>query len=164
MKTAVVYYSLNGNCAIIAEEIKAGLGADLLRLHTEKEKPRRGPAGFLWAIGVMLGIIKAPLKPYAFDQALYDFIVIGAPVWGGSPARPIQDFLAEAGNTGKKIALFVCQAGEDGNALEQFKALLPGNEITAEKSFIDPVKNSENAKQQATDWLKGLQANCLQAN
>ncbi|MDR2922559.1 MAG: flavodoxin [Treponema sp.] len=159
MKTAIVYYSLNGNCAIIAEELKARLGADLLRLHTEKEKPRRGPAGFLWAIGVMLGVIKAPLKPYTFDPALYDLIIIGAPVWGGSPARPIQDFLAKAGITGKKTALFVCHAGGEGNALEQFKALLSGNEVTAEKSFVDPVKNSENAKQQAADWVNGLQAN-----
>jgi flavodoxin len=158
MKTAVVYYSLNGNCALIAEEIKARLEADLLRLHTEDEKPRRGFIQFLWGIGVMLGIKKAPLKPYTFDPVTYDLIIIGAPVWGGSPAQPIRAFLAETGITGKKIALFVCHAGGERKALEQFKALLAGNNITAEASFILPVKNSENAKQQAADWVKGFQA------
>jgi flavodoxin len=158
MKTAVVFYSLNGNCAFIAKQIKASLDADLIRLHTEKEKPRRGAVSFLWGIGVMLGIIKAPLKPYVFDPASYDLIIIGAPVWGGSPARPICAFLAEAGITGRKIALFVCHAGGGGKALEQFKALLPGNGIIAEKSFVDPIKNIENTQQQATDWAKGLQA------
>jgi flavodoxin len=158
MKTAVVYYSLDGNCAFIAEEIKARLDADLIRLRTENEKPRRGPAKFFWAMGLMMGIKKAPLKAYVFDPALYDLIIIGAPVWAGFPAQPIRAFLAEAGITGKKIALFVCHAGGEGKALEQFKALLPGNDIAAETSFCKPIKNSEDAKRQAADWVQGLQA------
>jgi flavodoxin len=158
MKTAVVYYSMNGNCHVIARELKAGLNADLLRLRIEKEKPRRGPMGFMWAIGVMLGIIKAPLKPYTFDPAAYDLIIIGAPVWGGAPARPIQAFIAETGITGRKIALFVCHAGGEGQALDKFKAMLPNNDIVAETSFVDPLKFIEDVKQQAADWVKSIQA------
>ena len=157
MKTAVVYYSLDGNCAFITEEIRAGLGADIIRLHTENEKPYRARGNFFWGIGVMLGIKKAPIKPYTFDPSAYDLIIIGVPVWAGSPARPIRAFLANAGITGKKIALFVCHGGGMGKALEKFKALLPGNDITAEANFIVPIKNSENAKQQVADWVKGLQ-------
>ena len=157
MKTAVVYYSLDGNCALIAEEIKARLGADLIRLRTENEKPYRARGNFFWGIGVMLGIKKAPLKPYTFDPSAYDLIIIGAPVWAGSPARPIRAFLANAGITGKKIALFVCHGGGMGKALEKLKALLPGNNIAAEANFIYPIKNSEKVKQQAADWVKGLQ-------
>jgi flavodoxin len=158
MKTAVVFYSLSGNCALIAQEIKAKLDADLIRLHTEDEKPRGGFAKFFWGIGVMLGIKKAPLKPYTFNPAAYDFIIIGVPVWAGSPARPIRAFLAETGITGKKVALFVCHNGGKGNALEKLKALLPGNDISAETDFIYPIKNIEQAAQQAADWAKGLQA------
>ena len=158
MKTAVVYYSLTGSCDLIAEEIKAKLNADLIRLHTENEKPRGGFASFFWGIGVMLGAKKAPLKPYTFVPSVYDLIIIGAPVWAGSPARPIRSFLAETGIKGKKIALFVCHGGGMGKSLEQLKALLPGNEITAETSFVYPLKNIESAKQEAADWAKGLQA------
>jgi len=162
MKTAVVYYSLNGSCDLIAEELKARLDADLLRLRTEDEttrkgRPRGGFAKFFWAIGVMKGMKKAPLKPYTFNPAAYDLIIIGAPVWAGSPARPISSFISETGITGKKIALFVCHGGGAGKALKKFKALLPGNSIVAETDFIVPVKNSEKAKQQAADWAKGLQ-------
>jgi len=164
MKTAVVYYSLNGNCALIAEELKSKLDADLLRLHTEDEttrkgRPRRGLMQFLWAVGVMKGIKKAPLKPYTFAPAAYDLIIIGAPVWAGSPAQPVRAFLAGTGITGKKIALFVCHGGGAGKSLEKFKALLPGNSIVAETDFVVPKKNSEKAKQHAADWAKGLQAN-----
>jgi len=157
MKTAVVFYSLSGSCALIAQELKARLDADLLRLHTENEKPRRGFAKFFWGIGVMLGIKKAPLKPYTFNPSAYDLIIIGTPVWAGSPARPIQAFLAETGITGKKVALFVCHNGGAGKSLEKFKALLPGNDISAEADFIAPVKNIEKANQQAADWAKVLQ-------
>jgi len=158
MKTAVVYYSLNGNCALIAQELKARLDADVLRLHTEDEKPRGSFAKFFWAIGVMRGTKKAPLKPYTFAPEAYDLIIIGAPVWAGAPARPISTFLAEIGITGKKVALFVCHGGGAGKALEKFKALLPGNNIVAEADFIVPIKNSEKAGQQVADWAKGLQA------
>jgi len=158
MKTAVVYYSLSGSCAFIAEEIKAGLGAELIRLHTEGEKPRRGFFQFLWAISVMNGSKKTPLKPFNFNPAAYDLIIIGAPVWAGSPARPICSFLAQAGITGKKIALFVCHGGGAGKSLEKLKALLPGNDISAEADFVYPLKNIEKVKQQAADWVKVLQA------
>jgi flavodoxin len=107
----------------------------------------------------MLGIIKAPLKPYTFDPASYDLIIVGTPVWGGAPARPIQDFLTETGITGKKIALFVCQAGSEEQALDKFKAMLSGNEIAAETSFVNPLKFIEDVKQQAEDWVKGILAN-----
>jgi len=158
MKIAVVYYSLSGSCAFIAEELKAKLGADLIRLHTEGEKPRSGFVQFFWAIGVMNGSKKTPLKPYTFNPAAYDLIIVGAPVWAGSPARPIRTFLTETGITGKKLALFVCHGGGAGNSLEKFKALLPGNSIAAETDFVYPLKNSEKAKQQVSDWVKNLQA------
>lgn len=160
MKTAVVTYSLSGSCALIAQELKTRLDADLLRLHTEDEKHRGGFAKFFWGIGVMLGIKKAPLKPYTFAPAAYDIIIIGAPVWAGSPARPIQAFLAENCIKGKKIALFVCHNGGKGKALEQMKALLPGNDICAEADFIRPIKNMEQAARQAADWAETLSAKC----
>jgi flavodoxin len=158
MKIAVVCYSMSGNCALVAEEIRAKLDADLLRLRTKGEKPRQGFFKFLWGICVMLGIKKAPLKPYTFDPAAYDLIVIGAPVWGGGPARPMLDFLSKTSITGKKIALFVCHAGGEGTAMEQLKTLLSANDITAETSFLEVEKNAENVKQQAAEWAKALQA------
>jgi hypothetical protein len=107
----------------------------------------------------MLGIKKAPLKPYAFNHQIYDLIIIGAPVWAGSPARPIRAFLAEAGITGKKIALFVCHNGGLGKALRKLEVLLSGNDIVDEADFISPIKDIEKAKQQVVDWVKGLQIN-----
>ena len=156
MKTAVVYYSLDGNGAFVAKEIISLLNADLIRLHTADEKPRKGPAKFFWGCKLMFSKKNPPLKPYSFNPAAYDMVIIGAPVWAASPAPPVRTFLAEAGIAGKKVALFVTHGGSMGKALEKFHALLAGNDIVAEADFKDPAKNSEEAKGQIADWVKAF--------
>jgi len=156
MKTAVVYYTLDGNCAIVAREIKDKLGADLIRLYTQDEKKRSMIGKLFWGGGMVFRRKKPPLKPYTFDPSAYELIVIGAPVWAGSPAPPILTFLSEAGITGKKIALFVCHGGGKGNALEKFKAGLAGNDIVAEADFKEPAKSGDEVGRQVADWVKGF--------
>ena len=39
MKTAVIYYSMSGNCEYAAEWINSEIGADLIRLEPEKAYP-----------------------------------------------------------------------------------------------------------------------------
>jgi len=154
MKTAVIFYSFNGNCELVAEEIKTLIGADLIRLYSKDEKKRSRIGKFFWSFSMVMRK-NPPLKPYTFDAAVYDLIVIGAPVWGGSPASPIRTFISESGLTGKKIALFVSHAGGMGNAIEKFKVSLAGNEIIAEAEFKDPVKGrKERIKKKIAEWVK----------
>ena len=155
MKTVVVYYTLDGNCALVAREIKDMLNADTIRLHTKDEKKHGKIGRYFWGGGMVVRGIKPPLKPYTFDPSAYDLIIIGAPVWAGSPAPPILTFLSEAGITGKKIALFICHGGGIRNTLEKFKAPLAGNEIVGEADFRNPGKgSSEDLKQRIADWVK----------
>ena len=157
MKTAVVFYSLDGNCALVAEEIKSQLNADLIRLYTKDEKKRGKVGKLFWGLRMVFSRKKPPLKPYTFDPAVYDLIIIGVPVWADSPAPPVQTFIAETSITGKKIALFVCHAGGKGKSQEKFRALLTGNDIVAEANFKDPVKDkNEDVKQQISVWIKGF--------
>jgi flavodoxin len=157
MKTAIIFYSLDGNCAFIAEEIKSQLNADLLRLHLKDEKKRGKIAGFFWSLGLMLSCKNPPLKAYTFDPSVYDLIIIGAPVWAFSPAPPLKTFFSQVSIKGKKIALFVCHGGGMGKALEKFKIKLAGNEIIAETDFKEPIKgNKEEVKKQLADWVKTL--------
>jgi len=152
MKTAVIFYSLDGNCSFVAEEIKNNLNSDLIQLHVKNEKKRRGIFKFFWCCGLMFSKKNPPLEPYAFNPSAYDLIIIGAPVWASSPAAPIKTFISETGITGKKTALFVCHAGGKGDSLEKFKALLPNNEIISEADFISPAKN----KELIVNWVKSI--------
>ncbi|MCL2127024.1 MAG: flavodoxin [Treponema sp.] len=159
MKTAVVFYSLDGNCAFVAEELKNLLGADLFQIKTKDEKQRSFIGKMFWGAGMVLMKKKPPLKPYNFDPAAYDFIIIGAPVWAGAPAPPIETFLSGAGLlsglAGKKIALFICHGEGPGKAMEKFKALLPGCTIAAEADFANPSKSSGEAKKKIGEWVVG---------
>jgi len=157
MKTAVVFYTLDGNCALVAQEIKSQLNADSIRLYTKDEKKRGRIGKFFWGGGMVFSRKKPPLKPYSFDASAYDLIIIGAPVWAGSPAPPVETFLSETSLKGKKIALFVCHGGGKGGALEKLKALLAGNEIAAETDFKNfATDKSEETRERLADWIKGL--------
>jgi len=152
MKTAVVFYSYNGNSAFVAQQIKTRLNADLVQLYLTDEKKRGKLASIFWGGGMSVSGKKPPLKPYNFDPAAYDLIILGAPVWAGSPAPPLKTFLSQTPITGKKLALFVCHGGGKGKSLEKFKALLPGNEIVSTADFIEARKNKEEVKRQIEEW------------
>jgi flavodoxin len=157
MKTAVVYYSFDGNCAFVAEEIKTQLNADLIRLQTKDDKKRGKIGKMIWGCSMVFSRKKPPLKPYSFDSSKYDLIILGVPVWAGSPAPPIKTFLGETNLSGKQIALFVCHAGGKGKSLVTFKTLQTGS-IISEIDFKEPAKNAEDSKKHIANWVKSF--NC----
>lgn len=158
MKTAVVFYSFDGNCAFVAAEIKNRLNADIFQLQTKDEKKRAGFAKYFWGGSQVFMHKKPALKPCGFDPAAYDLVIIGAPVWAASPAPPLQTFLSASKISGKKLALFLCHAGGKGNAMDKLKAMLAGNTIAAETDFINPGKgNTEAVTRQIEEWLKRIE-------
>jgi len=155
MKAVVIFYSFDGNCTLVAEEIRDELNADMIQLQTKVEPKCCKIARFFWSFGKMFSRKNPPLKPVAFDPSLYDLIILGAPVWGYAPASPMRTFLSGADISEKKIALFVCHAGGVGKSLEKFKALLADNEIIAEADFFNAAKrDKKEVKQQIEQWIK----------
>ena len=157
MKTAVVFYSLEGNCTLVAQEIQTLTNADLVQIQLRNEKKRTGFAKFFWGGGMAFFHIKPALKPYRFDPATYDLIILGTPVWAGFPAPPILSFLSQTKISGKKLVLFACHAGGMKDALEKLKIKLKGNDIVSENNFIYPVRQDPNElKQKIANWVKGF--------
>lgn len=158
MKTAVIYFSYEGNCEMIAEQIHKTLNADILPLHLEDDKTRKGLAKYFWG-GRQVLLHKNPaLKPYSIAIEQYDFIIIGAPVWAGSPAPPLNTFLEQTKIRGKKIALFCCHAGGKGKALEKLGAMVPGNTIVGEIDFVNPIKqDTQRVLGKLERWLQSLE-------
>jgi flavodoxin len=157
MKTLVVYYSLDGNTALVASELAGLLGADLLELELAEEKKRTGLAKYFWGGKMVFSRGKPALRPYAADLSAYDLVVLGGPVWAGSPSPALVSFLSETGMTGKKAAIFCCHGGGKGKALEKLKTLLAGNEIAGEADFRSPLASApETWKSKAAAWAKRL--------
>ncbi len=116
MRTAVVFYSLSGNTAMVAGELAAGMDADLIEIKPEKAYPDKGFRKFLYG-GKSAVMAETPgLMPYSFHPENYDLVVLGFPVWAGNVAPPIRSFVAENRDAlkGKRIAAFACQSGNGG--------------------------------------------------
>ena len=156
MKTLVVFYSYDGNSALVAEELQKALGegCDTLELRIEDEAKRSGLAKYLWGGRMVLSHANPALKPCATTTEGYDFIILGGPVWAGSPAPALRSFIAAAQPAGKRIGLFLCHGGGPGKSLDKLKALLPGNIIAGTVDFVNPAKQDRAAvARKIGEWL-----------
>ncbi len=112
MKTLIVYYSLEGNTAYVAEKIAAELQADHLRIEPAKTYPNSGFRKFFWG-GKSAVMAETPeLLPYEFNADAYARIIFGFPVWASNVTPPIRTFVKENDLSGKRIAAFACQSGQ----------------------------------------------------
>ncbi|MDR1324566.1 MAG: flavodoxin [Treponema sp.] len=159
MKAIVVYYSLDGNSHVIAERIKSTLGADTLKLELVESMPKQGfMKMFQGGKQALFGTMPA-LKPYRLDLDQYELLILGGPVWAGSPAPALMSFLQQTKFSGKKAALFCCHAGGKGMTFSKLRDALKDNTILGEIDFPNAGKQDTqelNAKLDA--WLKDISA------
>lgn len=150
MKTAIVYYSLNGNTAFVAEKIAKKLGAELICIESEKAYPNKGLAKFIHGGKSVLKNETPKLKPYDFNAEKFERIIFGTPVWASNIAPPIRSFIEEnrAEISGKRFAAFVCMAGSGaGKAMEKLKSCLGVDSLDAELVLIDPKNKPEESSE-----------------
>jgi flavodoxin len=159
MKTVIIYYSYEGNCAFIAEKIKAGMPeADLVRLSTDEDKKRGFFAKYAWGGKQVFSHARPKLKPYSVDPGLYDLLIIGTPVWAWSYAPAMRSFLEETKIEGRKIALFCCHGGGPGKTLEKLENALPGNTFAGKIDFRVPLKYPQGLDEKLNAWLGEIRA------
>ena len=159
MKTAIIYYSFEGNTALVAKTAASVVSADIFEIKTANTKKRTGFFKFLWGGGQVIMGIKPALLPLSVDVMAYDLIILGTPVWAGSPAPAMVSFLSKSKIAGRKLALFCCHGGGKGKVFDKLKVLLSGNTIAGEIDFINPAKTeSTDLKKKLGEWIKSLGA------
>lgn len=141
MKTAVVYYSLEGNTKFAAEKIAEKVGAALIELRCVKEYPTGNVSKFLWGGKSATFGEKPALLPYEFNAADYDAVILGAPVWAGKYAPPLRTFLTENDLAGKKIGFFVCCGGGKTDKCFSLMKQDAKTENAETLRLVDPLKN-----------------------
>ena len=158
MKTIVVYYSLSGNVKWIAEHIAKSLDATLCALVPERPYPKAR-----WLQMVICGQAavsgrKPKLANPPIDLSGYDNILLGAPVWAGTFAAPVNTFLHEHSFAGKNVALFASSGGgETDKCFSKMKAALEGARLVGECSFQSPLEKDRDAQaDKAISWAKDL--------
>lgn len=160
MKTAVVFYSLEGNTKYVAEQIAKNLNADLIQIIPEKEyEGGTFKKYFFGGKSVLMGE-KPVLKPYLYNHEDYDRVIIGFPIWAASFASPIKTFLTEHNFTGKKIAAFSCSKGGSAlKAFENIKRVTGCNFLDATLCLKEPKQEvSTETKERIEEFCKKLNA------
>ncbi len=146
MKRLVVYYSLSGNTEEAAKQLAGKLGADLLKLETEKPMPKRFAAQILVGGGQVMMHHIPRLKPLGKDVSAYDEIILGSPIWNSKGVPAINAFLQDEAAAAKVRSLFFLSGGgETKKGLAAITKLLPNLKHTV--SLLD--RKHKNSKENA---------------
>ncbi len=154
MKTLVVYYTRTGNTKFAAETIADEIGADMEEVVDLKN--RQGRLAFLGNGKDAMQGKETQIAQTKRSPVDYDLIVVGSPVWAGSPTPAIRTYLNKNDLSGKKVALFFSDSGL-GQAVEKTKALMPNSSFVGvlalpAKSFDD----KEEMKKKIAEWCNTL--------
>ena len=139
MRTAVVFYSLEGNVRYAAEKTAKALDAVMVELVPVKAYPDKGIKKFMWGGKAAVMKDKPELQPYGFSAGDYDLVVLCTPVWAGTFTPPLRSFLAENDLSGRKVAVIASSSG--GNAdkcILQLQKEAGVEKLVAQVSLVDP--------------------------
>jgi flavodoxin len=158
MKALVIYYSLEGDTKLIAENISKEINGDVLELKVKKDYPKKGFKKFIWGGKDVLFSKKPELIDLDVNLDQYDYLFIGTPIWAGTYAPPYNTFLSNYTIENKKIALFACHGGGGATKFySNIKITIPNNDFIGEIDFLDPLKG-DSAKNiiKIKEWISSL--------
>ena len=156
MKTFVIYYTRTGNAKFVAETIVAELGADMEEVIDLKK--RQGKLAFLPDGRDAMRGKETEIAQTKKNPTDYDLIIIGQPIWAGSPTPAIRTYVNKNDLSGKKVALFFSDSTSGlGQAIKKTKVLMPNSTFVGELALpAKGFKNKEETKKKIVEWCNTL--------
>lgn len=142
MRSAVVFYSLEGNTRAAASGLAERLGADLVEVRPTKAYPTKGLAKFFHG-GKDSTFGRTPqIEPVDLDPSAYDLVVLALPMWAGKAAAPMNTFIQGRDFGGTKVALVVSSASGNADSCVADIAKKLGRDVgsLAALSLTDPKR------------------------
>lgn len=156
-KTLIIYYSLEGNVDFVAHALAKELNADIFRLETVKEYPKKGLAKFFHGGKDVVSNSCPELKALPETLSPYEQIVLGTPVWASRPAAPLNTLFANIDFAGKKVAAFASAGGDNvGKTFDVIAAKLKNATLGATAAFKNPAKTPETALEKVKAFAEKL--------
>lgn len=153
----VVFFSRSGRTRAVAEGVARELGASLEEIRLKKMKNRIPTFIEIRAMqrrGELPGIhTDFP------DVGKFGEIVLGGPVWGFDIAPPVLSFVESVTWSGKKVHLFVTEAGLGGRkALAHLERVLKekGAQIGKRRAFPTLLRGLKALQLMGRNWAKTL--------
>ena len=166
-RVAIVYYSQSKvqNTALIAQWIRKHIGGDLIAIETVDPYPEPYFRTLAAAeIERQRGTMR-PIKPVP-SLAAYDVVFLGTPIWYGTCAFPVKQFLKDHPLAGKTVVPFSTHGGggaplyeRDLRAACREAKVLPGFTARGSNQIERRLKVGVTAHHTEDDvvrWLNGL--------
>ncbi|KLK88413.1 ArsR family transcriptional regulator [Methanoculleus sediminis] len=125
MSVCIIYHSETGNTRAVAEQLAAATGGDLVAVRDLANYSKVG----MYLKGARRAMRKdlASIEPATIDVSGYDIVVVGTPVWAGSPTPAVNAAVAALRNIeGKPTVVFCTSGGSPRKTLDTLKAMLAG--------------------------------------
>jgi flavodoxin len=125
MENLVVYFSFSGN----SKKIAKGFPGDHLEIELNEDLPKFKPLRMFKIISLTRKnhVFKLNFERKNFDK--YDEITFIYPVWMGSPAKPMVDFINGQKFKNKSIILIQSYNSKPKKAMDEMKSILTGNNV-----------------------------------
>ena len=161
MKALIVYYSRTGVTRRLAHHI----GEALEGQHCDVEqildlKARSGLLGRL--VSGKDAIIGKPARieaPQKFPSD-YDVMLIGTPVWVGTPAPAVRSYLGRVGTVSPKVAFFCTMLGAGGKRAFRKLRKLTGAEPITELAITGRRVKADDMSDQIAEFVAKIAAAC----
>ncbi|MBV7390975.1 flavodoxin [Enterococcus alishanensis] len=151
---AIIYYSLTGTTAEVANEIQQKTGGTLIEIATAEP--------YSDEYSDVTDIVSEQIENDALPDlanietslADYDTIYLGSPIWYGSISLPIQKFLTDNDLSGKEVYPFYT-SGSSGidSAVEEVESLASGVNVHAGLGLSE--NDMDSMEDNVSDWLTG---------
>ena len=135
MKKLVIFYSLEGNTAFVAEAIAEAIDAEILELKPKKDLNPKSFFTFFWGGMQVVFKIKPALMELDKNIENYDILFIGTPVWAANFTPSLRTLFSKVNIKNKKIALFCCYGDNEGKTFKSLKNRLSNNAFLGEIGF-----------------------------
>ncbi|MDD1721251.1 MAG: flavodoxin domain-containing protein [Euryarchaeota archaeon] len=121
MKSLVVFYSRTGTTKKIGEELAQLLACDSEELVDTIK--RSGPVGYASAVRDAMQKKLTTLADIKQDPALYDLVILGTPIWGGTLSSAMRTYISANKSTFKKVAFFCTNGVGHQKLFDEMEAL-----------------------------------------
>ena len=155
MKTAVIYYSFEGNTAVAAEQLAKLAGADLIRIEALKEPPKQGIAKMLVGGRGALFREHPPIRKISADLTEYDRFFLACPVWAGTYPPAVGTFIQDYPIRKKELYFVGVSGGGNCDKMITHLAMkMADNTIGAYLSLVSPLKHKDETVENLTKYCK----------
>lgn len=156
-RSAVFYFSWDGNTAHLSDAIATTLSIPVFRLEPERVQSQDDLEEFIWEDKQMRYPRMPRLEPLKEDPTELDLVFLGSPIWKGSVAPPVRSFLENHEFSRKQFALFCSYSGRVGGYFNHLTRLLVGNEVIGTIGFREPLTlGKRSSEKDIQDWAQEM--------